>query len=289
MFTKISIKQSFSLLGSSISSLFKNPYILYPFAILVFVQLLFLEILFFAPRFPLSLVFHPIIRRLKGDVYLHYPFNFDLVSHWFQSAQIFIFLFITSFFIGKAVMFIAKINQEGRIEKKVLPKLSLRSYVNLIVGFFLIFLAMYGLTSLYGLLIRRAAQIRSMDGIYFLIKQAVLVGAPYFNLLFSIIVTTIFAYLVPIIVLEKKNIFIALGRNFKILRGSFFPLLIVIFISSLLYIPILLIRFNQRWLLSFVSPEGWQVFIIFGVFVMLFIDAIQYTAITTCYLLTKDE
>ena len=289
MFTKISIKQSFSLLGSSISSLFKNPYILYPFAILGFVQLLFLEILFFAPRFPLSLVFHPIIRRLKGDVYLHYPFNFDLVSHWFQSAQIFIFLFITSFFIGKAVMFIAKINQEGRIEKKVLPKLSLRSYVNLIVGFFLIFLAMYGLTSLYGLLIRRAAQIRSMDGIYFLIKQAVLVGAPYFNLLFSIIVTTIFAYLVPIIVLEKKNIFIALGRNFKILRGSFFPLLIVIFISSLLYIPILLIRSNQRWLLSFVSPEGWQVFIIFGVFVMLFIDAIQYTAITTCYLLTKDE
>lgn len=287
MSTKISIKQSFSLLGGSIGLLFKNPQILYPFGILAFIQMLLMEILFFAPRFPLSTVFTPVIQRLKGAMYLHYPFNFDLINHWFQSFQIFIFLFFTSLLIGKAVLIIAKINQGEAVSK--MPRLGLKRYVNVIAGFMLIFLMMYGFTSVYGLLIRRAAQIRSTTGIYFLIKQAVLVWAPYFNLIFSVITMTLLAYIIPIIVLDKKNIFIAIGRNFQILWGSFFALFVVIFVSTLFYVPILLVRSNQQMFFSFMTPEGWQVFVIFGVFVMLFIDAVQYTAITTCYLLTKEK
>ena len=288
MTTKFSFKQSFPLLGGALSTLFKNPQIFYPFCILAFVQLFIMEILFFSNRFPLVLFFKPIITRLKGAQYLHYPFNYELINYWFQSAQIFIFLFVSSVVVGKVVLMIFKINSGGALEQKM-PKLGLKRYVNLVVAFFAIYLLMYGMTSLYGILIKRAFQIRSTNGVYFLIKQFVLMGAPYFNLLFSIMVTTAMAYVVPVIVLENKNVFIGIARNFKILRMSVVPLFTVIFISSLIYVPVLLVRSNYKWLSSFISPETWQIFVIFGVFVMLFIDAFQYTAITMCYLLAKDE
>ncbi len=288
MSVKIPVKQSFSLLASSLSCLFKNPKIFYPFAILAFLQLFLMEILFFAPRFPLSLFFGPIIARIKGAIYMQYPFNFELMNHWFQSAQIFIYLFATSLFVGKAILVIAKINQGQEVGDR-LPAVGFKRYVNMMMTFLLIFLVMYGFTSVYGLLIRRAAQIVSTTGIYFLIKQAVLLGAPYFNLFFSMIVMTMFAFLLPLIVLEQKNIFVALMKNFKLLRSCLGAIFFLIFVSSLPYLPILLIRSNYRWFSTFTTPEGWQIFVIFGVFAMLFIDAVQYTAVTLCYFLTKDE
>lgn len=288
MSTKLPVKQSLPLLGNSISSLFQHPKILYPFAVIAFIQLLFMEILFFAPRFPLSVLFKEMILRLGGKLYLHYPFNFDLVNHWFQSGQAWIFLFISPLFIGKAVAIIAKINRGQPVEDKM-PVIGVKRYVNLIVSFLIILLMVYGLTSFYGLLIRRAVQIRSTSGIYFMIKQAVLIGSPYFNLVISVIVTTLFAYVVPIIVLENRNVFEAVWKNFQIIWASFWTLLIVIGASSMFYIPVLLIRSNQRWFFSFVSPELWQTFVIVSLLFMLLIDAIQYAAMTTSYLLTKEE
>lgn len=288
MSKKISVRQAFPLLGSSLSCLFTNPKIFYPFAILAFLQLLLMLILFFSIRFPLSMFFGPIIARLRGAVYLHYPMNFDLMNHWFQSAQAVIFLFATSFFIAKAVLIVAKINQ-GEPLGETMPKLGIKKYVNLIAAFLLIFLIMYGMTSLYGILMQRAARIVSTSGVYYFIKQVVLSGAPYFNLFFSVIFTALFAYVVPLIVLEGKNVIAAVIKNFKLLLSGFWPLFVIIAVTSLFYLPVLLIRSNYQWFSTFIDPEGWQMFVILGVFVMLFIDAVQYTAVTLCYFLTKDE
>ncbi|MEW5895761.1 MAG: hypothetical protein AB1650_08425 [Candidatus Omnitrophota bacterium] len=288
MSQKVSAKQTFSLILNSIFTLFKNPQILYPFGILAFIQLLIMEVLFFAPRNPLSFIFKPIITRLKGEAYLHYPLNFDLMNHWFQSLQVVIFLFITSYLMGKAILMIASVNQDKPIGDKM-PALGLRKYLGIVLAFFFFFLLIHGLTSIYGLLIHRAVQIRSTSGIYFYIKQAVLVGAPYFNLLFSIMVTALFAYVVPVIVLEAKNVFIAIGKNFQILWLNLLPTFGVVFLTSMIYVPILLIRSNEKSLSVLFTPETWQLTVIAGIFILLFIEAMQYTAITTCYLLTKDE
>ena len=284
----VNARQFFPLLFNSISTLLKHPQILYPFGILAFIQLMLMQILFFAPRYPLVLVFGPIISRLKGEAYLHYPLNFDLMNHWFQSFQVVVFLFITSYFVGKAVLMIAGVNRGEPIGERM-PRLELKKYISIVFVFLLFFLMMYGLTSMYGLLIQRAVQIRSTTGIYFLIKQAVLVGAPYFNLLFSVVITALFAYVAPVIVLEKRNIVVVFARNFQLLWSTFFPVLSIIFLTSLLYVPVLLIKSNQKSLAFLFTPETWQIIVIAGVFIMLLIEAVQYTAITTCYFLTKDE
>jgi len=288
MSRKITVRQGLPILGEAIATLFRNPQLLYPFFLLGFIQFLLMEVLFFANRFPLAVIFAPVITRLHGPQYLHYPFNYELLNHWFQSARVVVYFFFTSFFVGKVVLMVARINNNESAEGKM-PRLGLRRYVNLIAIFFLTFLLVHGLTSAYGLLIRRATAIRSTDGLFFIIKQSVLLGAPYFSLFFSIIVTVLFAYVIPLVVLDRKNVIIAFLKNFWFLGKTLLPLFIIILLSSLLYAPVLLLRSNQQWMAGFLTPEVWQIFTIAGVIIMLLIDAVQYTAITMCFLLTKDD
>ena len=66
-------------------------------------------------------------------------------------------------------------------------------------------------------------------------------------------------------------------------------LFFVMAFSGALFIPVLLLRTNEVFIKGFLVPELWQMVIVFGVFVLLAVDAIQYTAITEIYLQQKDE
>lgn len=282
-------KQPIVLLKSSFDTIINNPVILLPFTMVAFIQLLILEIIFFAPRYPLSIFFAPLIRKLEGEIFLHYPFNFVVMTKWFQSVQIPVYIILNSFFIGMTVLVIDLINNEKKVNLGQVFRQTLSRYVHLLVASGISVVLMYGVTTLYStLLIRRALMIRSTNGIFYMIKRAVLDGAPYFNLLFAIFLTALFAFVVPLIVLERKKIVAALVLNFKYLWRSFWFIFLVILLPGLLYIPVLLLKTNGKLFETILIPEVWGLIIIFSIMLTLFIDAIQYAAITTYYLLTKE-
>ncbi|MFP4472691.1 MAG: hypothetical protein ACLFPX_02300 [Candidatus Omnitrophota bacterium] len=288
MTTKFSPGQFFSLLRSAVQTIIHHPLILYPFTILFMLQLFIMEILFFAPRYPLSQFFSPVISRLAGEQFLHYPLNFMLLNRWFQSIQIPFYLFVSSFFIGAAVYAIYLINRDENLNWGKVFKRTLKQYIHLVVAAAISVGFVYILSWLYSLLVQRALQIRSTAGIYFMIKKAVILGAPYANLLFSTLIITMFAFVIPIIMIEGKKVFSAFAQNFKVLGGVFWMLFLAMLASGLFYLPVLLLRSNAEWGRSVFSPEMWQILMIAGVALMLVIDAVQYTAITMTYLLKKD-
>ncbi len=281
-------KQPITLLKLAINTIINHPIILYPFTIIFFIQIIILEVLLFATRNPLSLFFGPLIRRLEGEIYLHYPFNYVVLTKWFQGLEVWIYLFINSFFIGVAIAIIDLINKEKPINFKAVYKHVLSLYIHLLIGAFLTIMALIIFSVLNDLLIKRALIIRSTSGIFYIIKRIVLDGAPYFNLLFAIVVTTLFAYLIPIIILEKKKIFSAVILNFKNLFRSFWFIFVLVFLPGLLYVPVLVLKTRGHLLEAIFIPEVWGFLIILSVIVKLLIDAIQYTAITTYYLANKD-
>lgn len=281
-------KQPITLLRSAFSTLLENPSVLFPFACLAFVQFFFLELVFFAPRYPLNIFFGQVISRLHGEAYLHYPFNYFLLSQWFQMAQIPIYILCNSFFLGAAVSIIALINSDKIVQVKNVFRQTLSLYIHLFVAAGLSILLMSGFSFGYSFLIKRAAIIRSTSGVFYIIKRIVIEGAPYVNLFAAVIVTAMLAFIVPIIVIERKKIFQAIAENFKMLTRSFFFILVVVLLPALLYVPIILLRSNHRFLSEFASPEIWGWLIVVSVLVTLFIDAIQYTAITIYYLLKKE-
>lgn len=289
MAPKISHKQPISLLKSSFNTLINNPAILFPFCILAFIQILTLGIIFFAPRQPLSVFFGPIIVRLHGEIFLHYPFNFVVLTQWFQKTQIPIYILCSTYFAGCTISIIDLINRGKKVNIKTVFRKTLSSYIHLLTAGIILVAIAIGFFGLYDLLIRQALTIRSTSGIYFLIKQVIVRGAPYLKLMLSVFATSIFAFVIPIIIIEKERLFPAIALNFKSLRRSFWFVFLIIFLPMLLYVPIILLKTNRQWFESVAVPEAWGLLLMTDILVALFIEAIQYTAITTYYLLKKER
>ncbi len=282
-------KQLIPLLRESINSYIANPIILLPFITIAFIQLLVLEVIYFAPQFPLVKFFGPLIQRLEGEAFLHYPQNLIILPKWFQTAQFFVYIFISSFLIGTAIVLITNINSNkktsfGAAARNVLPQ-----YIHLILAAITTFIMFYIFSSVYSILIRRAFQIQSKTGIFYMIKATVIYGAPYFNLLIGVMVTVLFAFLFPIIIIEKKKIFSALILNFRSLWRSFWFLFFVVLVPTLFYVPVILLRNNLGIIINLTFEGVRMIVLILSTVVMLFIDATIYTAITTHYLLKKEN
>ena len=135
----------------------------------------------------------------------------------------------------------------------------------------------------------RAMQIRSDAGIFYVVKAGILYGAPYFNLLIGTFATAVFAFVLPIIVIERKKILQAVTLNFKYLWGSFWFIFFVVLIPMLLYVPILLLQGNLSSIASR-TLEGIRLLSpAISIVVLTLIDATVYTAITAYFLFKKES
>ncbi len=278
----------FSLLKNSAETLIANPVIFYPLVITAFVQLITLEILYFAPRQPLVVFFGPLIKHW-GETFLHYPFYFMLLPKLFFYVQVVIYLFMGSFFNGLAVAVIYAINTEKKIRFKNILRESLPAYIHVFIAAILSYSIYTALTFLYKLVWNRALLIKSEAGIYGLLKKVIVVGEPFANLLIGVVVTTLFIFVFPLIMIDKKKIGAALIQNFKRVFRSFWLMLGVILIPTLFYIPILLLRSNVSMIADRLVPGISLLLIFLSVAVSVLIDAVVFTAVTTYYLFKKEK
>lgn len=282
-------KHLISLLKGSVDTYIAHPVILIPFVTIAFIQLLVLEILYFSPRFPLSIFFNPVVKSLWGGQYVHYPANFLVLPKLFQNVQVFIYIFIGSYFIAVAIGIIAVLNSNGKISLFSSCRDALRQYVHIFVGALISFIVFFGLHKLYNFLMLKALNISSIEGAYNIIKNVIFWGSPYVNLLIGTFVAAIFAFVFPIIIIDKKKIFAALWLNFKNLWGSFWFIFLVAMIPTLFYLPVLLIRNNINGLADALFPEVRIIVLMVSIIVTMFIDATIYTAMTLFYLLKKEQ
>jgi hypothetical protein len=274
-------------LRSSVNSLFAHKIIFYPFLLGALIQTIILEILFFAPRYPLNVFFGPIIKTFWGAQYTHYPFYFLLLPKIFQYIQFGVYVFLSGYLISIGVGIIQKINDDQPVRMRQLMNTSLKQYVHIFIAALLIFVVVFGLFEAYGLLMKRALLIRSESGMFYIIKRIVVEGASYFQLLISVFITAIFAYVFPIITLRKKKVFGALIENFKIFFSNPFFTFTIILIPTLLYLPMLIIRTYVNvyaWI-----PEANTFVLLLNIFLTAFIDAIIYSSITIYYLLVREK
>mgnify|MGYP003394296695 CR=1 FL=1 len=280
----------FVILRSALS-LFKveNQQILYPFITIVFISLLTLEILYFLPRYPLSIFFNTIIGRIWGEAYLHYPMNLSLLPKMFYYVQTAIYLFISGFLISIIIPMIAAFNNDERVSFKASLKKALPSYIYIFLYTVLILLLLQVFDSLYGLVIKRALKIHSTSGIFFMIKKAVFIGAPYFQFLYSIFITALFAYIPILILLEKKRFLGAFIGNFKMIFRSFWLTITIVLIPTLFYLPVLLLHDNIGKLIEITSPEIQIASIIVSIFLTNTINIFVTAAATTYYLYKKEH
>jgi hypothetical protein len=288
MMNKISQGPIF-ILSLTVDALLKNPVILYPVFILAFIQLFTLEIIYFTPRYPLSLIFGPIIIKAVNPMYMHYPYNYILMMKWYHAIEIFMYIFINCIFYAAIVRIIALINGGEAVDLKKVYKQVFDSYPHVMTAMVLPAALLQALSLSYKLLLDRVVLIRSSAGVYYMIKQSIIAAGPYFHLIFASIAVSVFAFVVPVIMIEQKNLINAVKISFLRYRGSFGLIFLVCLIPSFLYVPFLLFRvyLGDNWTL--IAPERSCLFLVLSILTMLLIDVLQLTAITLCYLFRKEE
>ena len=284
-------KQLIALLRASVNTLVDHPIILYPLCITVFIQLLTLEILYFSPRYPLSIFFAPIIKRIWSEVYLHYPLNYVLLPKLFYYVQVLIFVFIGGFLNAIAISMVTSINSDKKTTLRSAVRENFPLYIHILIASLASFYFFTFLSRAYKILVDRFMLIKSeaaQKGV-FLLKKAVVYGDPYINLLLGVLATVVFVYVVPVIVIEKKKVISAFILNIKNLLNSFWFMIGVILFPTLLYVPVLLLRSNVSTIAENTAPGAYLIVLIISVFVTLAIDAVVFTATTTFYLLKKES
>ncbi len=289
MAKKTSEIQVFSLIRTSIVAIFEHPIILYPLCIGVFFQLLALEILYFSPRFPLNTFFGPLIRRLWGEIYLHYPANFMLLPKLFYYAQCFLYLFIGCVLNAMAISMIAAVNSDKKTTLKTAVRECFPRYFHIFLASFISFGFYWFLTKGYNFLLQWVVAFNVAGKKWLFVKKLFVYSEPYLSLFLGVLATSLFVFVIPAIVVDKKKVLGALKANFQLLFKSFWFVFAVIFLVTLIYVPVLLLRSNITLISDNTTPIIQLIMILISVLVTLAIDATVFTSTTTYYLLKKEN
>ncbi len=282
------INSPFPILRATANLLTSHKKILYPSLFLLFVNLLVLEFLYFIPHFPLKIFFGPLIEKIWGESYLYYPLDLVLLPKLFYYAQMVVYFAIGSFLLGVTVHMVNAANNEERLSFKNSVTKTLPVYLNIFLASVVSFILFQVVNFFLGLLVFRAGSITSVSPLAVGIKKLIIVGAPYVQFIFGLLVTIILAYLTPVIVLERKKIAQSIALNLKTLFSSFWLTVTIVVIPTIFYLPILLIRNNIGVLVYKTIPEVQIAVIALSVIATVIINMFIMTSTTLFYLYKKD-
>ena len=281
-------RQPLTLLKTSFNVLVSHPIILVPLIVAALIHIFILEILYFAPRFPLSILFAPLIRQSAGEMFLHYPYNFILMARWYYTLQVPLYILFNSYFLAVSVVIIQIINNDQGVDIQSIYQRVFRRYGHIFLAALLSIGALVFCNHAYLALIRELLAAPLVGRMGERMNWLIISLLPYLSLLLAVVITTLFAFVIPVIVLENKGIWDALRENFRIIRKSFWFVFSVLFLPYLLYIPFLLLRMDTTILDLLRIPDAMIIVLGVAVCAMLIVEAIQYTAITLYYLLWKE-
>lgn len=275
------------ILRISINTIFSNTSIFFPFVVILFIQFLLLEILYFYPQWPLNQFFEPLVSKLESPMYMNYPLNIALLQKMYFQAYIPVYIFLSSYFVCVAIAAIKAINDDetprmGQIMLKMLPY-----YIYIVVTAVLIYLMSYLFSEGYALIYERGEAIRSTSGPFYWLKLVVTEGSPYFRLMLNVVAVWMFAYVFPLIVIEKRNLFIALLENIKYVITAPIKTFFLILIPSAVFAIVLLARRHVPF--EGEIPEMRVIMIALSILIMVIIDAVVYTSLTMFYLVRKGK
>ena len=260
-----------------------NVNILMPIVIIGCIQIFLLVFLFFSVREPFVQIFGPPIQHFWGPSATHYPqYNF-ILPYILEIIQIPLVIFVYSLFIGVLVASVYFIDQDKPLIQKNVWAQVFKVYIFLCMGAALYIVLQGLMTAGVDMLINRADMIRSTSGKFYYIKRTVFEFGRYFYILRGAILDGLFAYLVPILVIEQVKIFRGLWMNMQAVWKSLGTVFFTIVISRLVFIPWVVLENNMEEVLL-TYPDYNLLFFVLKLCAILIIQTFVYIFFTIHYL-----
>jgi hypothetical protein len=276
--------------NTTFSFLKHNKLLFIPFIIFSILELLALIFVYISPRMPFVIVLGPPIKAFFGERFLHYPMNFVLIPKLAGISRTVLSILVGAYLSAVAVQVISNLYEKKTLRMINVFKAALKKYA----AFFLVVL-------IITILFQGALQLPSV-GLrkYFLtghktllfLKPAIWFGPALAGISFviSVLIQACFAYVMPVLVIEKVNPFKALLRSCALFFKSFFPTIMLVGIPMLAYVPIIILQYNTFFIINKFFPE----LVLFVAFInvlvtSLFVDVLITLSTTLFYLMNKDN
>ncbi|MDD5069624.1 MAG: hypothetical protein PHV17_02750, partial [Candidatus Omnitrophica bacterium] len=220
---------------------------------------------------PVSVVLAPIVRAFFGDKFLHYPYNLFLLPELFRYGQILVEMFVGVFMTATLVAMLDEINSGERLSFPVALVRSGRRYPALIITWIIIF----GITKgAWEVMTKFAPQAENFLGVLVTI----------FSFFVYIISQILFIYLVPLIIIKREKLVVALKDNFKVVKKLFLPTIPLAVIPSVFYLPIIVARLKLLFFVKTFEPEAVIVILAVGIFVTFIVNLVITISTTLLFL-----
>ncbi|MBN2483170.1 MAG: hypothetical protein JXD21_03055 [Candidatus Omnitrophica bacterium] len=254
----------------------KQPVVFLPFIISGAVSLLVLYILFLAPQRPIAYLLAPPIRAIAGEKFLHYPFNFVLLPNLFRLGDL-----AVSAFLGM-LMSAVSVGMVADVYSRRTPSF----LISLIVGFkryfalVLLWIISFGIIAVVMKFLPHLFNLQARLG-----KSAFVAV----SLCVSIVVQSLFVYMLPILIIDRKKLWGAFLENIRMLLSRLVPTVILVALPSLLYVPMLILKSYASLFARTGFPESVLIILAVGVIAALVIDYWITISITVYFLKNKTE
>ena len=271
----------------SFETMFSQPGVAVPFIIVGLIELIGLLALFFLIQPPLVQYIRPIVLRFYGEPYLHYPFNLALLSQFFYYLQIVTAVILGTYATGVTISATDQFHYDRDISFKLAAKQALFKYVALLLVTLIVFaLIQYAYVMEKKVLLKILSKGETFLGI----------GRQPWTMLFMAagvfiagVFQSLFIFTQAAIMVDNKNIFLALFRNFVYFFTHMFAAVMLVLIPLFFYTPITLLKGNIFPLMNRTVPEIVFVILIVGTLLSVLINVLITIASTKLYLLVKEK
>ncbi len=267
-----------------------NKLLFIPFIIFSILELLALIFIYISPRMPFVIVLGPPIKAFFGERFLHYPMNFVLIPKLASNIRTILSILVGSYLSAVAVQVISNLYEKKTVRMINVFKASFKKYAAFFLVVFIITILFQGALQLPSVGLRKYF-LTGHKTLLFL-KPSMWFGPLLTGISFviSVLIQACFAYVIPVLVIEKVNPFKALLGSCGLFFKSFFPTIMLVGIPMLAYVPIIILQYNTLFIINKFYPE----LVLFVAFLnvlitSLFVDVLITVSTTLYYLKKKDS
>ncbi len=235
---KISVKKIWS---SSFELMVKRPVVILPFVVIAFIEALALELIYFSNRPPLSLLAGPLISKLSGEIFLHYPFNLAKIPRYFYYTQLVIYVLIGILLSAITVNAVKNIREGLPLKANAVIKNAFRKYFSFLALGVIAIILIQGLRSFNMFIYPKIAGL-AWKNMQLAAPKLYMLGMSVFYFFTSLLLHTFFVMAMPILVLEKKPLVKAILGSMAMGLRNFFGIIVMIFLPFVLYFPVTMLK-----------------------------------------------
>jgi hypothetical protein len=219
---------AFDIISRTFKTISATPALAIPFFFVGVFNFIWLFAVYFAPRYPVSIIMAPPIKKIWGGEFLTYPKNFVLIPKLYHYGELAIVFTLGLCATAYALWMLKCVYEDQKTFSSLRGVLkAITNYLKMAIVFVVLYYVIKGVAMLIFPILQPLFKIN---------PHFVLLTVPVEILLIAVI-QALFFFVFPGFIIGEKKFFKAIVQNFQLFSNNAGAVFILILLPSLLFLP----------------------------------------------------